>query len=128
MNSLVWCVALYGAETWTLRRNEQKTTGSMLDVDMEKDGACIMDRQNKKCSCAGKSGRKNNNAGTDKEEEKELAGPLAKKELPAEECSNLLTLINLSDWSRAMCGVQRSYLKFNIFSKAEIEKKNRFTY
>ena len=43
-----------------------------------------MDRQNKKCSCARKSGRRNNNAGTDKQEEKNLAGPLAKKELPAE--------------------------------------------
>ena len=53
---------------------------------MEKDGACKMDRQNKKCSCARKSGRKNN-AGTDKEEEKKLAEPLAKKELPAEGCS-----------------------------------------
>ena len=46
-----------------------------------------MDRQNKKCTCASKSGRRKNNAGTDKEEEKKLAGPLAKKELPAEECS-----------------------------------------
>ena len=54
---------------------------------MEKDGACKMDRQNKKCSCAGKSGRRKNNAGTDKEEEKKLAGPLTKKELPAEGCS-----------------------------------------
>ena len=34
-----------------------------------------------------KSGRRKNNAGTDKEEEKKLAGPLAKKELPAEGCS-----------------------------------------
>ena len=42
---------------------------------MEKDGACKMDRQNKKCNCAIKSGRRKNNAGTDKEEEKELAGP-----------------------------------------------------
>ena len=31
---------------------------------MEKDGACKMDRQNKKCSCARKSGRRKNNAGT----------------------------------------------------------------
>ena len=54
---------------------------------MEKDGACKMDRQNKKCSCARKSGRMKNNAGTDKEEEKKLAGPLAQKELPAEGCS-----------------------------------------
>ena len=53
---------------------------------MEKDGACKMDRQ-KIFSCARKSGRRRNNAGTDKEEEKKLAGPLAKKELPAEGCS-----------------------------------------
>ena len=45
-----------------------------------------MERQNKKCSCARKSGRRKNNAITDKEEEKKLAVPLAKKELPAEEC------------------------------------------
>ena len=54
---------------------------------MEKDGECKMDRLNKKCSCARMSGRRKNNAGTDKEEEKKLAGPLAKKELPAEGCS-----------------------------------------
>ena len=51
---------------------------------MEKDGVCKMDKQNKKCSCARKCGRRKNNAGTDKEEENKLAGPLAKKELPAE--------------------------------------------
>ena len=54
---------------------------------MEKDGSCKMDGQNKKCSCARKSGRRKNNAGTDKEEEKKLSGPLAKKELPAKGCS-----------------------------------------
>ena len=54
---------------------------------MEEDGACKMDRQNKKCSCARKSGRRKNNAVTDKEEEKKLAGSLAKKELSAEGCS-----------------------------------------
>ena len=59
-------------------------TGSIGDVDMDKDGACKMDRQNKKCSCARKSGRRKNNATTDREEEKKLAGAVAKKELPAE--------------------------------------------
>ena len=54
---------------------------------MEKDGECKMDRQNKTCSCARKSGRRKNNAGNDKEEVKKLAGPLAKKKLPAEACS-----------------------------------------
>ena len=58
-----------------------KKTGSIWDVDMEKDGACKMDKQNKECSCVRKSGRRKNNAGTDKEEEKKLAGTLAKKEL-----------------------------------------------
>ena len=54
---------------------------------MEKDGACKMDRENKKCSCARNSERRKNNAGTDKEGEKNLAGPLAKKGLSAEGCS-----------------------------------------
>ena len=54
---------------------------------MEKDGACTMSRQNKKCSCARKSGGRKNNAGTDKEEEKKLAGTLVKKEQPADGCS-----------------------------------------
>ena len=40
----------------------------------------------KQRSYARKSGRRNNNAGTYKEEEKKLAGLLAKKELPAEGC------------------------------------------
>ena len=51
---------------------------------MEKDGACKMDRRNKKCSCARKSGRRKNNAGTDKLEGNKLAGPLAKKKLSVE--------------------------------------------
>ena len=54
---------------------------------MEKDGACKMDRQNKKCCCAIKSGRRKNNADSDKEKEKKLAGPLARNELPIEGCS-----------------------------------------
>ena len=33
-----------------------------------------MDGQNKKCSCARKSGRRKNHAGTDKEEEKNWLG------------------------------------------------------
>ena len=54
---------------------------------METDGACKTDRQNKKCSCAIKSGRRKNNVGTGKEEEKKLAGPLDKKELHVGGCS-----------------------------------------
>ena len=78
-----WSVALYGAETLTLRRNKQKRLEE-LDMDVEKNGACKMDRHNKKCGCAGKSGGRKNKAGSDKEEKKNLAGLLAKKELPAE--------------------------------------------
>ena len=47
---------------------------------MEKYGACKIYRQNiKKCSCARKSGRRKNNAETDKEEEKKLVRPLDNK-------------------------------------------------
>ena len=46
-----------------------------------------MYRKNKKCSCVRKSGRRKNNAGTDKEEEKKLARALAKYELSAKVCS-----------------------------------------
>ena len=54
---------------------------------MVKDGVCEMERQNKKGSHARKSGRNKNNIETNKKiEEKKLAGPLAKKELPAEGC------------------------------------------
>ena len=56
-------------------------------MDTEKDGACKMDRQNKKCSWARKSVRRKNNSGNNKDEENNLTGPLAKTELPAEGCS-----------------------------------------
>ena len=44
-----------------------------------------MERQNKKCNCAKNSGRRKTNDGTDEEEENKLDGPLARKELLAEE-------------------------------------------
>ena len=46
---------------------------------MEKDGTYKMDRYNKKYSCARKSGRRKNNSGTDKEDEKKMTGSLAKR-------------------------------------------------
>ena len=73
--SVIWFRDLDTTTEWA------KTSGSISDADMEKDGVCKMD------SCARKSGWRKNNAGTDKEEENKLAGPLAKKELPAEGCS-----------------------------------------
>ena len=85
----MWSVALYGAETWTLRRNEQKHVEAFemwLWRTMER---VIWTDKRKKFSCSRKIGRKKNNAGTDKEEEKKLAGPLAKKELNVQECSKI---------------------------------------
>ena len=49
-----------------------------------------MNRQNKKKSSRSrKSGKRKNNVRTIKEEEKKYAGPLAKKELPAEGCARV---------------------------------------
>ena len=70
----MWSVALYGAENWTLRRNEQK----LLEA-FEK----WIWRRMKRVKWTDKI----KNAGTDKEDEKKLAGPLVKKELLAEGCS-----------------------------------------
>ena len=47
-------------------------TGNISDVNMEMDGACKMDRQNKKCTCARKSRRRKNNARTDKEDNNKI--------------------------------------------------------
>ena len=77
---------MYGAETWTLRRNEQKRLEA-FEMWIWRRRDCVKWTDKKKCSCARKSGRRKNNAGTDKEEEKKLIGILAKKELPAEGCS-----------------------------------------
>ena len=82
----VWSVVLYGAETWTLRRNEQKRLEEFemwIWRRMERvkwtdkiKNAVVLERE-----------RRKDNTGTDKEKEKKLAGPLVKKELPAEGCS-----------------------------------------
>ena len=84
----VWSVVLYGAETWTLRRNEEKQVGE-FEMWVWRRMECVKWTDKKKIKnavCARKSRRRKNNAGTDKEEEKKLAGSLAKKELPAEGC------------------------------------------
>ena len=77
MKCFVWSVVLYGAETWTLRRNEQKQLEAFEMWVRRRMEGCKMNRQNKKCSCARKSGRRYNNAGTVMEEENKLAGTLA---------------------------------------------------
>ena len=81
---------------------------------MEKDGACKMDRQNKKCSCARKSGRRKNNTGTDKEQEKKLAGALAKMELPAEGCSRMYGKREESSRQKKISDVRQHYDKWTV--------------
>ena len=83
----VWSVVLYGTEIWTLRWNKQKQLEAfeiwawrrmehVKWTDKIKD-AVVLERV----------GEGRIMFGTDEEEEKKLAGRLAKKELPAEECS-----------------------------------------
>ena len=78
--SVVWC------RDQDTRRNEQKQLEA-FEMRVWRMMERVKRRQNKKCSCASKSGRRKSNAGTDKVEKKKLAGQLAKKELPAEGCS-----------------------------------------
>ena len=80
-------VALYDAETRTLRRNEQKRLEAFEMWIWRRVEPVKRTGKIKKCRCARKSGRRKNNAGTDKEGEKKLAMPLTMKELPAEGCS-----------------------------------------
>ena len=57
---------------------------------MEKDGACKMDRQNKICSCARKSGGRKNNAEINKEVNHRIA--MAKEAFNKKEKNSLRTL------------------------------------
>ena len=84
-------------------------------MDIEKDAVCNMDRQNKKCSYAQKSGRRNNNAGTDKEKEKKLAGPLAKKEQSAEGCSRTNGKQEESSQQKKITDDRQHYNKWNVY-------------
>ena len=74
----------------------------------------------KKFSCARKSGRKKNNAGTDREEINKLAGPLVKKELPDEGCSR-------SNGKRKKVRGRRRYLMIENIMKNEMyaDKKRK---
>ena len=69
----------------------------------------------KKCSCARKSGRNKNNARTNKEEEKKLAGPLAKKELPAEECSRRIGKRQESSRQKMVLDNKQTYGKWPVW-------------
>ena len=56
-------VMLYGADTWILRRNEQKQLEAFEMWIWRRIERVKLDRQNNKCSCVRKSGRRKNNAG-----------------------------------------------------------------
>ena len=64
----VWSAALYGAETWTLRRNEQKLLEEFEMRIWRRMARVKWTDKIKKCSCAGKNARRKNNAGTVNEE------------------------------------------------------------
>ena len=72
-------VALSGAKTWTLRWNEQKSLEAFEMWIWRRIEHVKWTDKIKKCSYARKSGRRKNNAGTDKEGGKKFAGPLAKR-------------------------------------------------
>ena len=40
----IWSIALFGAETWTLRAVDQKQLGKFGNVPLEKDGEDQLDR------------------------------------------------------------------------------------
>ena len=50
----MWSIALYGAETWTLRKVDRKYLGS-FEVVLEKDGEDHLDRSCEKCRSIAKS-------------------------------------------------------------------------
>ena len=77
---------MYGADIWTLRGNEQKQLEAFEMWVWRRMERVKWTDKIKKCSSR-KSGRRKNNAGTDKKEKKKLTVPLVKKELPPEGCS-----------------------------------------
>ena len=81
---------------------------------MKKDGAYKMDKQYKKCSCAGHSGRRKYNAGNDKEEEKKLTGPLAKKNLPDEGCSRRNGKREEGSWQKKVSDDRQHHDKWTV--------------
>ena len=77
-------VVLYGRENWTLERSERKRLEAFQTRIRRRMEHVKWSDKIKKCSCARNSGWRKDTAGTDKEEEKKLSGPLVKKELSAE--------------------------------------------
>ena len=109
----MWSVVLYGAETCTLRRNDQKQLEA-FEMWVWRRMERVKWRDNKKCSCATKSGRRKNNAGTDKEEEKKLVGTLAKKQLPARGCSRRYGIWEESSRQKKISNDRQHYDKWTV--------------
>ena len=83
---LVKCFLWSCAETWALRRNEQKRLEAFEMWIWRRMERVKWTYKTKNTVMLERGGRMQNNAGNDKEKEKKLAGPLAQKELPAEGC------------------------------------------
>ena len=75
----VWSVVLYGAETWTLRRDEEKRLEAFEMWVWRRMERVKWTDKIKNAVVPERVGRRKNNAGTDKEEEKKWAGTQAKK-------------------------------------------------
>jgi len=46
IKSCIWSVALYGSETWTLGRNEERVVNAFENMVLERNVKNKMDRQN----------------------------------------------------------------------------------
>ena len=87
MKCFVWSVALYGAETWTVRRNEEKRLEAFEMWIWRRMEHVKWTDKTKNAVVLERVGEGRIMQELIKKEEKKLAGPLAKKELPAEGCS-----------------------------------------
>ena len=112
MKCFVWSIVLYGAETWTLRRNERKRLKAFEMWIWRRMERVKCTYKIKNAIVLEGEGRKNN-AGTD-EEEKRLAGPLAKKELPAEGCSRRNGKREKSSRQRTISDDRQHYDKWTV--------------
>ena len=82
----VWSVALYGAETWTLRRNERKRLEA-FEMWIWRGIERVKWIDKIKNAVLESVGEERILLELIKKRKRKLAGPLVKKELPAEGCS-----------------------------------------
>ena len=87
VNSFVWSVALYGEDTWTLRRNEQKELEAFEMWVWRRMERVKWTEKIKNAVVLERVGEGRIMLKLIRKRKKKLAGTLAKKELPAEGCS-----------------------------------------